>query len=107
MTYIHEWEWTCRTDDSLKVGDAEALDNILLAFVFSPSFELPRDPMLTYVSYDEDQSHETVQHNSEQDHARYTFACVVGLFRQMHGRIGTRKRAGCGDRTDKARSSNG
>jgi hypothetical protein len=27
MTYIHEWEWTYRTDDSLEVGDAEALDN--------------------------------------------------------------------------------
>jgi hypothetical protein len=79
MTYVHEWEWTCRTDDSLEVGDAEALENGSLGFVFSTGFQSPRELMLTYVSDDEDQSHETVQHNSEQDHARYTFARVVSL----------------------------
>jgi hypothetical protein len=39
MTYIHEWEWAGRTDDSLKVGDAEALDDNLLGFVFMPAFQ--------------------------------------------------------------------
>jgi hypothetical protein len=38
MTYIHEWERTCRTDDSLEVGNAEALKNDSLGFVFSSGF---------------------------------------------------------------------
>lgn len=37
MTYIHEWEGAFRTNDSLKVGDAEALQNNMLAFAFLPT----------------------------------------------------------------------
>jgi len=33
-TYIHEREGTLRTDDGLKIGDAEALEENMLASVF-------------------------------------------------------------------------
>lgn len=43
-TYIHEWEGAFRTNDSLKIGDAEALESVMLAFVFLPiSHEVESD----------------------------------------------------------------
>ena len=38
-TYIHEREGAFRADDSLKVGDAEALQSIMLAFMFLPTIQ--------------------------------------------------------------------